>query len=79
MTNSDAPETEPPQRENDRHAFVKRWAAYVRTHAEAEWLERQNRLIDAQLRSANELAATGQTDPVGFFKRRARRQRTDRE
>lgn len=79
MTNSDAPETEPPQRASDRHAFVKRWAAYVRTHDDAEWSKQQNTLIDAQLRSANELAATGQTDPVGFFERRDRRQRSDRE
>lgn len=55
-----------------RRAFIKRWAEYVRTHDDVEWSRQQNRLIDSQLRSANELAERGETDPVEFVTRRAR-------
>lgn len=79
MTNSDASETDGPPSAGDRHAFVKRWAAYVRAHEDAEWSRQQNTLIDSQLRAANELAASGQTDPVEFFERRDRAKPTVRE
>ena len=69
MTNSDVSETVGPRLASDRQASIKRWAAYVRTHEDAEWSRQQNTLIDSQLRSANELAASGQTDPVEFFER----------
>ncbi len=56
-----------------RRAFIKRWAEYVRTHDDAEWSRQQNTLINSQLESANELASDGQTDPVRFTKARDRR------
>ncbi len=56
-----------------RRAFIKRWAEYVRTHDDAEWSRQQNTLINSQLESANELASDGQTDPVQFTKARDRR------
>ena len=46
--------------------MIKRWAEYVRTHDDREWSRQQNRLIDSQLQSANEMAAEGDTDPVRF-------------
>jgi len=61
-----------------RRAFIKRWAEYVRTHDDAEWSRQQNTLINSQLESANELASDGQTDPIQFTKARDRR-RTDRD
>ena len=55
-----------------RRAMIKRWAEYVRTHDDSEWSRQQNRLIDSQLQSANELAAAGDTDPVQFAAARDR-------
>ena len=52
--------------------MIKRWAEYVRTHDDEEWSRQQNRLIDSQLQSANELAAAGETDPVRFAAARDR-------
>lgn len=49
-----------------RREMIKRWAEYVRTHDDREWSRQQNRLIDSQLRSANAMAASGDTDPVRF-------------
>lgn len=49
-----------------RREFVRRWAEYVRSHDDAEWSRRQNALVDAQLRTANEMAARGDTDPAAF-------------
>ena len=43
--------------------MIKQWAECVRTHDDEEWSRQQNRLIDSQLQSANELAAAGDTDP----------------
>ena len=61
-------EFEDDQRRNTerRRAMIKRWAEYVRTHDDREWSRQQNRLIDSQLQSANEMAAAGDTDPVRF-------------
>jgi hypothetical protein len=47
----------------------------VRTHDDEVWSRQQNKLINAQLRSANELARRGETDPVAFFEARDRRRR----
>jgi hypothetical protein len=55
--------------------LTKRWAEYVRTHDDEVWSRQQNKLIDAQLQSANELARRGETDPVAFFEVRDRRRR----
>lgn len=67
-------EFEGDQRRNmeQRRAMIKRWAEYVRTHDDEEWSRQQNRLIDSQLQSANDLAATGDTDPVRFAAARDR-------
>lgn len=46
----------------ERHAFVKQWAAYVRSHDDAEWSRQQNELIESQLQRANELAKSGEID-----------------
>ncbi len=61
-------EFEDDQRRNteQRRAMIKRWAEYVRTHDDREWSRQQNRLINSQLQSANEMAAAGDTDPVRF-------------
>lgn len=65
-------ESEPSQRRNveQRRAAIKDWATFVRTHDDEEWSREQNTIIDAQLETANELAASGETDPVEFFERR---------
>ncbi|CDK39180.1 uncharacterized protein BN903_163 [Halorubrum sp. AJ67] len=52
--------------------MIKQWAEYVRTHDDREWSRQQNRLIDSQLQSANEMAAAGDTDPVRFAAARDR-------
>jgi hypothetical protein len=61
-------EFEESQRRNteQRRAMIKQWAEYVRTHDDEEWSRQQNKLIDSQLQSANDLAKTGDTDPVRF-------------
>jgi hypothetical protein len=66
-------EFERSQRQNaeERRAFSKRWAEYVRTHDDAEWPRQQNTLIDSQLETANEMARRGDTDPIAFFDARA--------
>lgn len=60
------------QRRNvaQRREAIKAWAAFVRTHDDEEWSKIQNTIIDAQLETANELAARGDIDPVEFFERR---------
>lgn len=70
-------EFERTQRQNveDRRAFIKRWAEYVRTHDDEVWSRQQNKLIDSQIRSANELARKGDTDPVKVFIKRDRLRR----
>jgi hypothetical protein len=55
--------------------LIKRWAEYVRTHDDEERSRQQNKLIDSQLQSANEMAREGDTDPVAFAKAREQRQR----
>lgn len=68
-------EFERSRRENveERRAFIKRWAKFVRTHDDEEWSRQQNRLIDSQLQSANELARRGETDPIRFIEARDNR------
>ena len=75
MTSSDPTDVADTREAADRHAFVRYWADYVRTHDDAEWSRQQNVVIDSQLESANELAAAGATDPTGFFERLDRRRR----
>lgn len=64
--NSDECEDTHRRNTEQRRAMIKRWAGYVRSHDDEEWSPQQNRLIDSQLQSANELAAAGETDPVRF-------------
>ena len=73
-------EFEQSQQENveRRRASIKRWAAYVRTHDDEEWSRQQNKVIDPQLETANELARSGETDPVAFVNVRDHR-RDDEE
>lgn len=66
MQNSQPFEKAQRQNREQRRAMIKRWAEYVRTHDDAEWSRQQNRLIDSQLQSANEMAVSGETDPVRF-------------
>lgn len=75
MLNSDDLEADRRRNAAERRAFVRRWAEYVRTHDDAEWSRRQNRLVDSQLQTANEMAARGETDPVRFVEARDERRR----
>jgi len=52
--------------------MIKRWSEYVQTHDDSEWSRQQNRLINSQLQSANDMAAAGDTDPVAFAAARDR-------
>jgi len=66
MLNSEEFEDDQRRNREYRRAMIKRWAEYVRNHDDEEWSRQQNRLIDSQLKSANELAAANETDPVRF-------------
>lgn len=72
MLNSE--EFEESQRRNreQRRTMIKQWAEYVRTHDDEEWSRQQNKLINSQLQSANDLAEKGDTDPVEFADARDR-------
>ncbi len=72
MLNSQEFEDDQRRNTEQRRAMIKRWAEYVRTHDDEEWSRQQNRLIDSQLQSANEMAAAGDTDPVRFTAARDR-------
>ena len=72
MLNSKAFEDDHQWNTEQRRAMIKRWAEYVRTHDDEEWSRQQNRLIDSQLQSANDMAAAGDTDPVRFAAARDR-------
>jgi hypothetical protein len=39
--------------EEERIAFVRQWAEYVRTHADKEWSHQQNLIIDSALQTAS--------------------------
>jgi len=67
------------QSAEERRAFIRRWAEYVRTHEDKEWSCQQNKLIDSQLQTANEMARCGDTDPVAFIQARDRHQSNDNE
>lgn len=58
------------QNAEDRRAFVRRWAEYVKTHDDEEWARQQHKIVNSQLRSAKELAEKGDTDPAEFFRRK---------
>ena len=72
MLNSQEFEADKRRNTEQRRAMVKRWAVYVRTHDDEEWSRQQNRLIDSQLQSANDMAAANDTDPVRFAAARDR-------
>jgi hypothetical protein len=74
-------EFERSQRQNaeERRAFIRRWAEYVRTHDDEEWSRQQNKLIDSQLQTANEMAQRGDIDPVAFVEARDRLRTNDDE
>lgn len=72
MLNSEEFEADRRRNTERRRAMIKRWAEYVRSHDDEEWSRQQNRLIDSQLQSANEMAAAGETDPVRFIAARDR-------
>ncbi|USZ73516.1 hypothetical protein [Natronosalvus halobius] len=72
MLNSQEFEDDQRRNTEQRRAMIKRWAEYVRTHDDREWSRQQNRLIDSQLQSANEMAAAGDTDHVQFTAARDR-------
>lgn len=74
MTNSDAFERSQRANREERRAFIRRWAEFVRAHDDEEWSRHQNKLIDSQLQTANELARRGDTDPVEFIRARDRHQ-----
>jgi hypothetical protein len=72
MLNSKQFEDDQRRNTEQRREMIKRWAEYVRTHDDSEWSRQQNRLIDSQLQSANEMAAADDTDPVRFVAARDR-------
>lgn len=72
MLNSKQFEDDQRRNTERRRAMIKRWAEYVRTHHDKEWSRQQNRLINPQLQSANEMAEVGETDPVRFVAARDR-------
>jgi len=72
MLNSQAFEDDYRRNTEQRRVMIKRWAEYVRTHDDEKWSRQQNRLIDSQIRSANDMAAAGDTDPVRFTAARDR-------
>ena len=72
MLNSQEFEADQRRNTEQRRAMIKRWAEYVRTHDDEEWSRQQNRLIDSQLQSANDMAAAGDTDPIRFAAARDR-------
>ena len=79
MLNSDEFERSQRQNAEERQAFIKRWAEYVRNHDDEEWSHQQNKLIDSQLQTANEMARRGDTDPVAFIQARDRPRSNDDE
>ncbi|AKH97448.1 hypothetical protein [Halanaeroarchaeum sulfurireducens] len=66
MLNSKQFEDDQRRNTERRRAMIKQWAEYVRTHDDSDWSHQQNRLINSQLQSANEMAGAGETDPVRF-------------
>jgi hypothetical protein len=72
MLNSQEFEADQRRNTEQRRAMIKRWAEYVRTHDDEEWSRQQNRIIDSQLQSANDMAAAGDTDPIRFAAARDR-------
>lgn len=52
MTNSDPVDETLARNEDQRRAFIREWAEYVRSNPDADWGEQVNRLVNAQLSSA---------------------------
>lgn len=63
----------------ERHAFIRQWAEYVRTHEDEEWARQQHKIVNSQLQSAKELAKKGDTDPTEFFRKKDELARKQRE
>lgn len=57
MTNSDPVDDQLAQNQQERRAFIKEWAEYVRTHPDDDWGKQVNRLVNAQLESARHFEA----------------------
>lgn len=64
MISSSELEDDIEQNIDDRRSFIKQWATYIREHDDEEWSRQQNKLIDSQIRRANELAKDGEIDPT---------------
>ena len=79
MLNSQEFEADQRRNAEQRRVMIKRWAEYVRTHDDEEWSRQQNKLIDSQLQTANEMARRGDTDPVAFIHARDRPRPNDDE
>jgi hypothetical protein len=73
MTNSETRD----RNAEERRAFIKQWAEYVRTHDDEEWSRQQKKVVDSQLQSAKELAREGETDPAEFFRKKDAIARSD--
>ena len=52
MNNSETLEEKHERNRRQRYAFIKEWAAYVRTHPDDDWGEQVNTVVDSQLESA---------------------------
>lgn len=52
MTSSDQVDGHLARNQQERYAFIKEWAEYVRTHSDDDWGEQVNRLVNSQLESA---------------------------
>ena len=52
MRNSETLEEKHEKNRQQRCAFIKEWAEYVRTHPDDDWGEQVNTLINSQIESA---------------------------
>lgn len=57
MSNSDPVDDHLARNQQERYAFIKQWAEYVRTHPDDEWGEQVNRVVNSQLESARHFEA----------------------
>ena len=70
MLNSKAFDDDLRRNMEQRREMIKRWN--IRTHDDGDWSREQNRLINSQHQSTNDMATAGETDPVGFAAARDR-------
>lgn len=52
MNDSKTLEEKHAQNRQQRYAFIKEWAEYVRTHPDDDWGEQVNTLVNSQIESA---------------------------